>query len=65
MLKVKHNLSQLKLYVEEKNADNCSDATECSVAVDNEKPSTSINQHQLRCSLCRNLDELTMLIAKT
>ena len=43
ILKVKQNLSQLKLYTEEKTDDTCSDTTEFTMAVDNEKPSTSIN----------------------
>ena len=43
ILKVKCNLSQLKLYVEEKTADTGGDTTESTVAVDNEKPSTLVN----------------------
>ena len=43
ILKVKYNLSLLKLYVEEKVADTGSDTTEFNVAVDNEKPSTPVN----------------------
>ena len=41
--KVKYNLSQLKLYAEEKTADTGGDTTEFTVAVHNEKPSTSFN----------------------
>ena len=43
MLRVKYNLSQLKLYVEEKTVDTGGDTTEFTVAVGNEKPSTSVN----------------------
>ena len=39
-MKVKDNLSQLKLYVEEKTADTGGDITEFTVAVDNQKRST-------------------------
>ena len=41
--KVKCNLLQFKLYVEEKTADNGGDTTEFSMAVDNKKPTTSVN----------------------
>lgn len=43
ILKIKSNLSQFKLYVEEKTADTGGDTTEFTVAVDNEKSSTSVN----------------------
>ena len=43
ILKVKYNLSQLKLYVEEKTADTGPDTTEFTVVVDHEKTSTSVN----------------------
>ena len=43
ILKVKSNLSQFKLYVEEKTADTGGDTTEFTVAVDNEKLSASVN----------------------
>ena len=39
-MKVKYNLSQLKLYVEEKTTDTGGDITEFTVAVDNQKRST-------------------------
>ena len=42
-MKVKYNLSQLKLYVEEKTVDTGGDTTEFTVAVDNEKTPTSVN----------------------
>ena len=41
--KVKYNLLQFKLYVEEKTADTGGDTTEFSMAVDNKKPTTSVN----------------------
>ena len=43
ILKVKYNLSQFKLYVEEKTTDTDGGTTKFTVAVDNEKPSTSFN----------------------
>ena len=43
ILKVKSNLSQFKLYIEEKTADTGGDTTEFTVAVDNEKLSASVN----------------------
>ena len=43
IMKVKYNLSQLKLYVEEKTVDTGGDTTEFTVAVDNEKTPTSVN----------------------
>ena len=42
-MKVKYNLSQLKLYVEEKTADTGGDITEFTVAVDNQKRSTWVD----------------------
>ena len=43
ILKVKSNLSQFKLYVEEKTTDTGGDTTEFTVAVDNEKLSATVN----------------------
>ena len=43
ILKVKCNLSQLKLYVEEKTVDTGGDTTEFTVVLDNKKTSTSVN----------------------
>ena len=43
ILKVNYNLSQLKLNVEQKTVDTGGDTTEFTVAVVNEKPSTSVN----------------------
>ena len=43
MLKVKYDLSQLRLYVEEKNGDTGGNTTEFTVTEDNEKASTSAN----------------------
>ena len=43
ILKVKYNLSQLKLYVEEKTADTFADTIEFTVAVDKEQTLTSVN----------------------
>ena len=42
-MKVKYHLSQMKLYVEEKTADTGGGTTEFTKALDNEKPSTSVN----------------------
>ena len=43
ILKVKHTLSQVQLYLKEKTASTGGGTIEFTVAVDNEKPSTSVN----------------------
>ena len=56
ILKVKYNFSQFKLYVEEKTADTGGDTTEFTVAIDNEKLSTSVNTGTSTPLDCNEID---------
>ena len=54
--RLKYNLSQLKLYVEEKTADNGGDTTKYTVALYNEKPSKSVNTGTSTFWVCNEIN---------